>query len=148
MIVIVGLVIVFGAVLGGYVMHHGQLAVLVQPSEFIIIGGAGLGAMVAANPPAVIKAIFAQLLGLIKPNPFGAQAYAELLQVLYEVFQKARKDGLVGLEAHIEAEIGGHEYRGRAVSTDILEASALALVEVINRLERRRALAGQEEAVA
>ena len=42
----------------------------------------------------------------------------------------------------------GREYRGRAVSTDILEASALALVEVINRVERRRALATREEAVA
>jgi chemotaxis protein MotA len=101
-IVIVGLIIVFGCVIGGYVMHHGQMGVLWQPSEFIIIGGAGLGAMVAANPPAVVKAIFAQLLGLIKPNPFGPKAYAELLQVLYEVFQKARKDGLVGLESHIE----------------------------------------------
>ncbi len=102
MIVIIGLVIVFGAVLGGYVMHHGQLAVLIQPSEFVIIGGAGLGALIAANPPAVIKATIGQLVALVKPTPFGAQAYAELLQVLYEIFQKARKDGLVGLEAHIE----------------------------------------------
>ena len=102
MFVIVGLVIVFGAVIGGYVMHHGQIAVLIQPNEFLIIGGAGIGAMVIANPPNVIKGILAQSLGLLKPNPFGAKAYAELLQVLYEVFQKARKDGLVGLEAHIE----------------------------------------------
>jgi chemotaxis protein MotA len=101
--VIVGLVIVFGAVIGGYVMHHGELAVLIQVNEFIIIGGAGLGAMIVANPPAVLKGVLTQTLGLFKPNPFGATAYAELLQVLYEIFQKARKDGLVGLEAHIEA---------------------------------------------
>jgi chemotaxis protein MotA len=100
--VIIGLVIVFGAVIGGYVMHHGQIAVLIQPNEFLIIGGAGLGSMVIANPPAVIKGVFAQVMGLLKPNPFGAQAYRELLQVLYDVFQKARKDGLVGLESHIE----------------------------------------------
>jgi chemotaxis protein MotA len=99
---IIGLVVVFGAVIGGYVMHHGQLAVLVQPNEFIIIGGAGLGSMVIANPPAVLKDSLNQTLALFKPNPYGAQAYAELLQVLYEVFQRARKDGLVGLEAHIE----------------------------------------------
>ena len=102
MMVIIGLVIVFGSVIGGYLMHHGQLAVLYQPSEFVIIGGAGLGALIAANPPAVIKATIGQLIALVKPTPFGAQAYAELLQVLYEIFQKARKDGLVGLEAHIE----------------------------------------------
>jgi chemotaxis protein MotA len=100
--VIVGLVIVFGAVIGGYVMHHGELAVLIQVNEFIIIGGAGLGAMVVANTPAVLKGVLTHTLGLFKPNPFGATAYAELLQVLYEIFQKARKDGLVGLEVHIE----------------------------------------------
>lgn len=102
MFVIIGLVVVFGSVIGGYVMHHGQVAVLWQPTEFIIIGGAGIGSLVIANPPAVLKACVAQLLGLLKPNAYGAKAYAELLQVLYEVFQKARKDGLVGLESHIE----------------------------------------------
>lgn len=102
MFVIIGLVVVFGSVIGGYVMHHGNVAVLWQPTEFIIIGGAGVGTLIIGNPPAVLKACVGQLLGLLKPNPYGAKAYAELLQVLYEVFQKARKDGLVGLEAHIE----------------------------------------------
>jgi chemotaxis protein MotA len=55
-----------------------------------------------ANSPAVLKATLTQTIGLLKPNPYGASAYAELLQVLYEIFQKARKDGLVGLESHIE----------------------------------------------
>jgi chemotaxis protein MotA len=100
--VIIGLVVVFGAVIGGYLMHHGELAVLVQPNEFLILGGAAIGTLIIANPPAVLKACIAQTLGLLKPNPYGAKAYAELLQVLYEVFQKARKDGLVGLESHIE----------------------------------------------
>jgi len=100
--VIIGLVVVFGAVIGGYVMHHGQIAVLIQPNEFVILGGAAIGTLIIANPPSVLKACVAQTMGLLKPNPYGAAAYAELLQVLYEVFQKARKDGLVGLEAHIE----------------------------------------------
>ena len=102
MFVIIGLVIVFGAVIGGYVMHHGEIAVLIQPNEFVILGGAALGTLIIANPPSVLKACITQMLGLLKPNPYGAKAYAELLQVLYEVFQKARKDGLVGLESHIE----------------------------------------------
>lgn len=83
-------------------MHHGQIAVLIQVSEFIIIGGAGMGAMVVGNPPAVVKRIFKEILGLLKPNPFSEKTYGELLQVLYEVFQTARKEGLVGLESHIE----------------------------------------------
>ena len=102
MFLIIGLVIVFGSVIGGYVMHHGELMVLVQPNEFLILGGAAIGTLLVANPPSVLKACMAQMIGLLKPNPYGAKAYAELLQVLYEIFQKARKDGLVGLEAHIE----------------------------------------------
>ena len=52
-----------------------------------------------------------QTIGLLKPNPYGAKAYAELLQVLYEIFQKARKDGLVGLESHIENPEGSDIFR-------------------------------------
>jgi chemotaxis protein MotA len=99
---VIGLVVVFGSIIGGYVMHHGQLGVLVQVNEFIIIGGAGLGSMIVSNPPAVLKGCVAQLVALLKPNPFTDKSYEELLQVLYDVFQKARKDGLVGLESHIE----------------------------------------------
>jgi chemotaxis protein MotA len=100
--VLIGLVIVFGSVIGGYVMHHGQLAVLWQPSELIIIGGAGVGALVMGNPIPVVKRVFTESLGLLKPNIYTQKAYSELLQVLYEVFQTARKEGLVGLESHIE----------------------------------------------
>jgi chemotaxis protein MotA len=99
---IVGLVVVIGSVLLGYTMHHGKLAVLWQVTEFIIIGGAGLGSMIIANPPGVLKRTFAATLGLVKPNPFSEKAYAELLQLLYDVFQTARKDGLIALEPHIE----------------------------------------------
>ena len=102
MFVIIGLVIVFGSVIGGYVMHHGQIAVLIQVSEFIIIGGAGIGALVIANPISLVKRVFTDGFGLLKPNPYHEKAYAELLQVLYDVFQTARKEGLVGLESHIE----------------------------------------------
>jgi chemotaxis protein MotA len=98
----IGLLIVFGSVIGGYVMHHGQLGVLMQVNEFLIIGGAGLGSLVISHGVAGVKGAFAATLSLLKPNPFSKESYSELLQVLYEIFQKARKDGLVGLEAHIE----------------------------------------------
>ncbi|MBV6521266.1 MAG: Motility protein A [Gemmatimonadaceae bacterium] len=99
---IIGLVVVFGSVIIGYTAHHGQLGVLWQPTEFVIIGGAGLGSFIIANPPSVLKGTVSALLGLMKPNPFNKASYGELLQVLYEVFQTARKDGLIALEAHIE----------------------------------------------
>jgi chemotaxis protein MotA len=99
---IIGLVVVFGSIVGGYVMHHGQLAVLIQVNELLIIGGAGLGSMIVGNDPGTLKRSLAMTLGLLKPDPFNASAYNELLQVLYQILRTARKDGLVGLEAHIE----------------------------------------------
>ena len=102
MFVIVGLVVVFGSILFGYTMHHGHIDVLMQWSEFIIIGGATIGAFLISNPMSVVAGSVKGVIGLFKPNPYNEKAYAELLQVLYNVFQKARKDGLVGLEAHIE----------------------------------------------
>jgi chemotaxis protein MotA len=100
--VIVGLILVFGSILVGFVLDNGHLVVLFQPTEFLIIGGAAFGSFLVSNPMAVVKGSFKALLGLLKPNPYNEKAYGELLQVLYDVFQKARKDGLVGLEAHIE----------------------------------------------
>lgn len=102
MFVLIGLLVVFGSILGGYTMHHGKVGVLIQVSEFIIIGGAALGALVIGNPPALIKRLFGDMLGLMKPNPYTEKAYGELLQLMYDIFQKARKEGLIGLEAHIE----------------------------------------------
>ncbi|ODT00260.1 MAG: flagellar motor stator protein MotA [Gemmatimonadetes bacterium SCN 70-22] len=102
MLIVVGLVILFGSILGGYTMHHGKIMVLLQWSEFLIIGGAGLGAFVMANPMVVIKRGFARSVALLKPNPYTAKVYAELLQMLTEFYTKARKDGLLGVESHVE----------------------------------------------
>lgn len=102
MFLIIGLVVVLGSVVLGYVAHHGNLLVLWQWTEFVIIGGAGLGALIIGNPPSVLKGIVSSTTALLKPSPYSEKSYGELLQVLYDIFQKARKDGLVGLEAHIE----------------------------------------------
>lgn len=83
-------------------MHGGSLMVLVQVSEFIIILGCAGGAIIVANKPSVVLRMVKETIGLLKPNPYSRKAYAELLQVLYELFYMARKDGLVGIEGHIE----------------------------------------------
>ena len=100
--VIVGMVFVFGSIAVGYTMHGGNLMVLMQISEFIIIGGAGMGALIVANPPHVVKEIFREIAGLLKPVPYRRREYQELLQVLYQLFYTARRDGLIGIEDHIE----------------------------------------------
>lgn len=102
MLIIIGMLVVLGSVGVGYTMHGGNLAVLVQVNEYIVIGGSAFGALMVGNKPSVVKGILVQTLGLLKPNPFGKAAFRELLQVLYEVFYVARKDGLVGIESHVE----------------------------------------------
>lgn len=103
MFIVIGLLVVFGSIIGGYVMHHGQIAVLIQVSEFIIIGGAAIGALIVGNPPRIAKQCVTQTLGLLKPSPFGKAAFEELMQVLYDIFQLARREGMIVLESHIES---------------------------------------------
>src|SRR5690606_32946642 len=110
-LIAVGLIIVFGSIYVGYTMHGGAIGVLVQVSEFIIIGGAGLGALIIGNRPGVLKEIGIRTIGLLKPNQYDRAAYAELLQVLYDIFYMARKDGLVGIESHIEAPANSEIFR-------------------------------------
>jgi chemotaxis protein MotA len=99
---IVGILIVFGAVLGGFLMEKGPLAVLMQPSELLIIGGAAIGTMLAANPMYVIKKIFAGLAQILSGSKFSTQRYLETLKMMFLLFNKARKEGLVAIESDIE----------------------------------------------
>jgi chemotaxis protein MotA len=102
MFIIIGFVVVIGSVLLGYVLHHGKIAILIQTSEFLIIGGAAVGAMLMGNSPAAVKGTFQRTLALIKPNPYTKSNYSELLLLLNELFQLSKKDGLLALEKHVE----------------------------------------------
>jgi chemotaxis protein MotA len=102
MFVIIGLVIVFGAVIGGYLMEHGKLAVLMQPAELLIIGGAALGTLLVGNPPHLLSKIMKGLLGLFGASRFSKQLYLETLKMFYVLFNHARKNGLMALEADVE----------------------------------------------
>jgi chemotaxis protein MotA len=102
MFAIIGIVIVIGAVIGGFLMEHGVLKVLVQPAELVTICGAALGTLFIANPLPVIMQIFKGLMAPLKPSRFTKKNYLELLRMLNEVFAFARKNGTGQLEPHIE----------------------------------------------
>src|SRR5262249_23115590 len=67
-----------------------------------IIGGAALGAMFIGNPPSVVTASFKQCIALLKGNPYKKSTYSELLLMLFELFQTAKRDGMLALEPHVE----------------------------------------------
>jgi chemotaxis protein MotA len=99
---IIGILLVFAAVLAGFLMEKGPLLVLMQPSELIIIGGAAIGTMLAANPMHVIKKIMAGLTRVLGGSKYSQARYIESLKMMFQLFNKARKDGLVGIEMDIE----------------------------------------------
>lgn len=102
MIKIVGFLIVIGSVLGGYVLSHGELLTLWQPFELLIIGGAALGAFVVSNPWHVIKDVFKTVFRSLLGHHYGQAIYMDLLSLLYELFNKARRNGLMSIEEDVE----------------------------------------------
>jgi chemotaxis protein MotA len=102
MFAIIGMVVVIGAVIGGYLMEHGNLMVLVQPAELVIIGGAALGTLLVANPLSIIKGVVSGLIGVLKGSPYTKATYLETLRMLNELFMQARKQGMARLEEDVE----------------------------------------------
>ncbi|BDC51977.1 flagellar motor stator protein MotA [Bryobacterales bacterium F-183] len=102
MFVIVGILVVIGGIIGGYLMEHGELAVLWQPAEVVIIGGAALGTLLIANPLPTVIALFKSVLGALKPSPYNQKFYLDTLKMLNDLFMHARKNGMVKLEADVE----------------------------------------------
>src|SRR5690349_12920806 len=72
---IIGIIVVIGAIVGGYLMEHGNLMVLVQPAEFLIIGGAALGTVLIANPLSTVVQIAKGLIAVFLPSPFSKGFY-------------------------------------------------------------------------
>ena len=99
---IIGIVVVIGAIIGGYLMEKGNLAVLVQPAELIIIGGAAIGTMLIANPLHILTGILHGVLSLLKGSPYNKAAYVDALKLLNDLFNLARKEGPAKLEQEIE----------------------------------------------
>jgi chemotaxis protein MotA len=102
MISIVGILVVLGAVIGGFLMEKGKLAVLIQPAELVTIGGAAIGTMLAANPVHILKGVAANLVGVLKGSKFTKQRYVDTLKMMFTLYTKARKEGMVSIESDIE----------------------------------------------
>jgi chemotaxis protein MotA len=101
MFLIIGALTVFGSVAVGYSMHGGEFAVLYQPSEAVIIGGAAIGALLIGTPVPILKNLVGQLRAFFSSGIPKAD-YLDLLGMLYQLFKVAQQSGIMALEAHFE----------------------------------------------
>lgn len=102
MFIIIGWVVVAAVILVGFVLAGGHLGVLWQPIEVLIIFGAAIGAMVAGNSITDLKAFGAGMGAAFKGSKYSKQMYLETLGLLFNLFARARKDGLMSIEGDIE----------------------------------------------
>ena len=104
MFVIIGYLVSLGCIFGVYVAHGGNIAVILHalPFELITILGGALGAFVVNNQPKVLKATAKALPQALKGSKYTKPRYMELMALLYDLLQKARKDGLMAIEPDVE----------------------------------------------
>jgi chemotaxis protein MotA len=103
MIVIVGCIVVLGAVLAGFTWAGGHVGALIHPSEVVTIGGAALGALIVMSPKKVLFDLIKGVMQAVKGSPYGKATYRDLFKMLYDLLRTARRDGLLALEEHVSS---------------------------------------------
>lgn len=149
MLVIVGAIVVLGAVLAGFTWAGGHIGALIHPSEVVTIGGAALGALIMMSSKKIIVDLIKGVLQTIKGSPYNKQAYEELFKCLYDLLRVARRDGLLALESHISdphhSEIF-NKYPLIAKNHHVVEFIAGAMAPAIEGAAKPAQLAGLLEA--
>jgi chemotaxis protein MotA len=102
MFAIVGILIVFASVIGGFLMEKGHIEVLLQPAELLIIAGAATGTLLVANPVHILAGIASGLKGVLGGSSFGKEQYLNTLKMMYQFLNKVRKEGLLSVEMDVE----------------------------------------------
>ncbi|MDE2593998.1 MAG: flagellar motor stator protein MotA [Burkholderiales bacterium] len=104
MFVLIGYVVCLGCIFGAYIIHGGNMAVIIHavPTEMMAIGGGAIGAFLVNNQPKTVKAVLANFGPLFKGSKYTKDRYMELMAMLYEILQKVRKEGLMSIEKDVE----------------------------------------------
>ena len=156
----IGYILTLACALGGYAIHGGDVMLLWQPLELLIIGGAAFGTMIASNSTLVIKKVFAVLPLAFKPASATKRRALDLLCLMYELLNKIRKDGLMSIESDIEEPMSsklfekyptvGHDHHVVEFITDYLRmmlSGSLNVIQIESLIERELEVHHQEEHV-
>lgn len=103
MLALIGIITVIACVLGGFLMEKGNPMLLFQPAEFVIIFGAVFGALLISSPMHVVLSVVKSLLSIFTTKGHNKEKHLELLTLLYQLFSKIRKEGLISIESDIES---------------------------------------------
>jgi chemotaxis protein MotA len=102
MFIIIGFAVVIFAVVVGFLIAGGNLLLMLQYAEFIVIVGSALGSLLISAPPSLIKKIISEIPKLLKPDHYSKEDYLSLLKSFNDLFIVAQRDGLLSIEKHIE----------------------------------------------
>jgi chemotaxis protein MotA len=117
MVVLIGYAVAMGCIFGAYIIHGGNIGVILHalPTELMAILGGSLGAFAVNNQPKVLKATLAAIPGVLKGSKYSKARYMELMALLYDILQKARKEGLMAIEKDVEDPAGSSLFQKYAV---------------------------------
>jgi chemotaxis protein MotA len=101
MFIIIGILVVLGCVIGGFLMIDGPLAVLLQPAEYVVIVGAAVGAMLTGSPIKTLKLVTKKLPAAFKGSAYNQASFRELLMLQYDIFVNAKKGGMLSMESDV-----------------------------------------------
>lgn len=101
--IILGIIVVLGCVIGGFVVHGGNALALMSPIEVLIICGASFGAMIIGNPLSVTFGVIKSAGSLLTPSKYNKSFYLDILGLLYDILNKTRREGLMAVEDDIES---------------------------------------------
>ncbi len=119
MIAVLGIIVVLGAIIGGYLLEEGVLGVLYQPAEFLIIFGAALGSLLIGSSQFVLRQIIRNLGSIFHPRHLSKEDYIAILGILDRLFTKIRREGLAAIESDIERPLQSHIFTaGGRISRD------------------------------
>jgi len=142
MFAIIGIVVVFGAVIAGYLMEHGNLKVLIQPAELVIIGGAAIGTVLIGNPLHILKQMAAGVAGVFGGSKFSKQVYLESLKTVYASSQVDKKKvGHLALAIQVAfQELGVFPASNTQVPVDAKDPMPFSTVQAVETAQRVAAI--------
>lgn len=127
MLILIGAAIVFGSMLGGFILAGGNPIVLLHISEFVVIFGMAMGVLVIASPGQVMKELIHKIKGALGPGGPSKADYVEMFKGLYELFMVGRRNGLIALEEHVMSPEESSIFKNYPVFTKSHERMAFLL---------------------